>query len=109
MREVCDTVTQEAYADIAALFFRDESRTMQALWDAVAAGDAGAIKYAAHKLRGAAANLGFEGVARAAQRVDRLAVQGEAGLWNGAAEELRRTITDTQQACAELGLLPAQA
>ena len=74
-----DEVSRDAGADvareIAAMFVADAPPMAQKVVDAVARGDAAAVRRAAHALRGAAANIGAVGLAQLAEQVEGLAVE----------------------------------
>jgi HPt (histidine-containing phosphotransfer) domain-containing protein len=77
----------ELLREMAELFFADNARLVGAVRAAVAAGDAEALRVAAHTLKGSVGNF-CAGEAAAAAR--ELEVMGRAGELGGAADALRR-------------------
>ena len=64
---------------LQASFARDTPERIQALRAAVAAGDADAIAFNIHTLKGSAANLGAVQVVEACRRIESLAAGADAG------------------------------
>ena len=70
---------EDLYAEVAALFLEDCPARLAALADALAAHDAGQVRFVAHALKGAAANLSAGALVEAATRLEQLALAGAAG------------------------------
>ena len=93
------TMTKE----VVALFVSDGPRRLDAIEQAVVAGDASAISVAAHALKGAASNIGATAMQQEAADLER---EASSGSVNGAAARLthlRDLWTGTRAKLAEWG------
>ena len=84
----------EFIAELIGAFLTGGEDTLVELRAAVASNDVGAIGRAAHKLKGAAANLHVSGLADITLELETRAKNGEAGNWN---EGLQRLETEFQR------------
>ena len=64
-------------AETAELFATDAVATLRLMQDAFAAGDSSALDRSAHRLKGAALNLGMSTIAEPARRIEEQARRGE--------------------------------
>jgi two-component system sensor histidine kinase/response regulator len=68
---------EELFAEIAGLFLDDAPKLLAGVRSGVSAGDAAAVRRAAHGLKGAAGYVGGTGVAAAAQLLETMAADGD--------------------------------
>ena len=73
---------------LQASFARDTPVRLQALRDALAAGDAEAVAFNTHTLRGSAANLGAVQVVELCRQIEILPVAADAGIFEPLLTEL---------------------
>jgi HPt (histidine-containing phosphotransfer) domain-containing protein len=79
----------DSYKKFLGKFARDYADMPQAMLDSAQASDYGAVRAMAHKLKGAAANLGLPDVARVAEVVERIFSGIEPALPTGDEAELK--------------------
>ncbi len=89
---------------LQASFARDTPVRLQALRDALAAGDADAVAFNIHTLKGSAANLGAVEVVELCGRIESLPAAAAAGIVEPLLGELEHSAARAQ---AELTLLAA--
>jgi len=88
----------EFLREIIALFLEDNPRLMADIRAAVAAGNALALKRAAHTLRGAAANFGAAAVVAGAKELETLANSGNLRDAASAADRLAAVLGELETA-----------
>jgi two-component system, sensor histidine kinase and response regulator len=92
------------FVEVIDLFLEEAPRQLDALREAVAAGDAERARLAAHSLKGAAGNVGAKPMARSADRLEKLAraqsLEGAREIvqdLEGQLERARRTLNAARQ------------
>ncbi len=95
---------RRALAQIVRVFREDHPRQVARIREAIRAADAGALRAAAHALKGAVSNFAADRATAAALRLQQL---GERGELDGAAEALERLERELAAVCsALLALVP---
>ncbi len=89
----------EFIAELIGAFLTGGEETLAELQGAVARGDADAIGRAAHKLKGASANLHIDGLATLTLEIETRAKAGQSSDWR---EDLERIKTEFERVCAAL-------
>jgi hypothetical protein len=87
------------FQELLDLFRSDAEPRIAEMRAAIETGDAGALRHAAHGLKGAASNLGAVSLASACLALERM---GKAGVMDGAAELMRGIGPEYQRTCAAL-------
>lgn len=77
LREIGLLEEQTLLAETSELFLTDAASTLNAMQEAFASGDSGSLERAAHRLKGAALNLGVNSVAQPARHLEENARRGE--------------------------------
>jgi HPt (histidine-containing phosphotransfer) domain-containing protein len=88
----------ELLAEIVELFLEDSPRLMGEVRAAVAAGDAGALKRAAHTLKGAASNFGAAAVVAACLELEAMSRSGDLAAAVPARDRLEAAARDLDAA-----------
>jgi two-component system, sensor histidine kinase and response regulator len=102
----------EFIAELIGAFLTGGEDTLAELRAAVASNDVGAIGRAAHKLKGAAANLHVDGLADITLELETRAKNGEAGNWNEGLQRLEtefRRVTEALRGEMEQMMLEQRA
>lgn len=102
LRALARAGNSELLVKLHAAFARDTPARLEALRAAVAAGDAEAITFNAHTLKGSAANLGALQVAETCDRIERLPALTEAGTVERLLTELEGRAALAQEALTRL-------
>jgi HPt (histidine-containing phosphotransfer) domain-containing protein len=84
------------FEEALTIFLETTPATLRDLEQAVALGQAAAVRLAAHSIKGASSNLGANRVARAAARLEQIAQAGELGGAASLASQLRREFEQVQ-------------
>ncbi len=79
---------------VAQLFVQDLPRSLADMEAAVGAGDSGALRRAAHRLKGAAATIGADKLVKAAQKLERAGKHSRKGQLQEILRELRLRTTE---------------
>jgi PAS domain S-box-containing protein len=82
----------ELLGELADLFTRNSAKLLEAIRDAAARRDAPNLQFAAHQLKGSAANFGARGVCAVAEKLEALGRQGDCAHADEAVLELREEI-----------------
>ncbi len=77
LREIGLLEEQSLLAETAELFLTDAASTLVAMQEAFASGDSGSLERAAHRLKGAALNLGVASIAEPTRHLEANARRGE--------------------------------
>ncbi len=77
LREIGLLEEQSLLAETSELFITDAASTLNAMQEAFASGDSGGLERAAHRLKGAALNLGVNSIAQPAKLLEENARRGE--------------------------------
>lgn len=104
LRALAQAGNPELLGRLEAAFARDTPERLRALRVAVAAGDAQAVAFNLHTLKGSAANLGAIEVVTTCQQIERSAGAPAAGALEALLVALERKAADAQ---AELALMAA--
>lgn len=94
-------IAPEALLAVIDTFEAEILKRMSEISGATRAGDAGALKDAAHALKGASGNLGAAHVAQLSARLEELARAGDLDNAPALADELARAVRDTPAALRE--------
>ena len=99
----------ELLAEIVALFLEDSPRLLDDVRHAVAAGDAPALKRAAHTLKGAASNFSAAGVVKASAELEAMGRAGSLAGSVAAKDRLEGELRRFEEALTKLVVHPAAA
>jgi CheY-like chemotaxis protein len=106
--EVCVGVSMSGYRGLLGGFLADESRTVAELFEALAPGvDAAVRRAAAHRVKGAAANLGLRQLSQLARDVELAEGEPDAEALAAWSAQLDEAWTLTRAMCDRMGLLTA--
>ncbi len=98
----------ELLAEMARLFEGNAGLLLEALREAAERGDTESLQFAAHQLRGSAANFDAQGVCAAADELENLGrrgnLDGAAGILQKLQEEMAKLLTELKQLRREGGL-----
>ena len=99
----------EFIAELIAAFLTGGEETLNELQAAVASGDAAAIGRAAHKLKGASANLHIDGLAALTLEVESRAKAGQSSDWRADLERIKTEFNRVSEALrGEMELLQVE-
>lgn len=101
--EVCMAVSIGGYSGLLGGFLADESGTLAELLQVLQQADAGRLKAAGHKLKGAAANLGLRSLAEIAREIEQGGDTLDAEQCQALAVRLVEDIETTRAVCARIG------
>lgn len=93
---------QELLREVAGIFLEETADTMAGLREAVARGDAKAIRHAAHTLKGSAGNFGAEATCAVAQKLETIGASGQLAKAADLLEALDRELNLLRPVIAEL-------
>lgn len=96
--EILAMMPAETHQELLGTLFDPPEGTVHALMKDLAAGDGPRIAYNAHKLKGTAMLMGFRGIVRTAQQIEKLATDGHVRDAQALADELMDTSLRTREA-----------
>ena len=85
-------IDDELVAEYVAMYLSEAEKRLAALADAVEAGDAEGIAFAAHSLKGTSATMGVEGVRETADCMETLGSKGELAGTHEILDDIRREL-----------------
>ncbi|WP_150105414.1 response regulator [Leptothrix cholodnii] len=103
--EVCLAVSMVGYGSLLSGFLADESRTIAELIEVLESHDVARFKAAAHKLKGAAANLGLRLLSATAREIEQAEAEPDEARSRDYALRLAEELDLTRALCTRLGLL----
>jgi signal transduction histidine kinase/DNA-binding NarL/FixJ family response regulator/HPt (histidine-containing phosphotransfer) domain-containing protein len=103
--EVCLAVSMTGYMNLLSGFLADESRTIDELIEVLEAHDPDRLKAAAHKLKGAAANLGLRLMSQTAREIEQADPIPDAAACQAYAVRLVEELDLTRAVCQRMGWL----
>ena len=93
------------YAALLATFFDGAANTLAGMREAATAQRDEAVRESAHRMKGAALNLGLKALARTAQTLQQHAVGGSTDAAQRLLDELASQLSASRSECARLGLM----
>jgi two-component system, sensor histidine kinase len=105
--EVCLAVSMVGYNSLLTGFLADESRTIAELIEVLEHHDRAQFKAVAHKLKGAAANLGLRLLSATAREIELAEAELDEPRCRDYAARLTDELDLTRALCTRLGLLAA--
>ena len=96
--EILSMMPADTHQELLGTLFDPPEGTVHALMNDLAAGDGPRIAYNAHKLKGTAMLMGFRGIVRTAQQIEKLATDGHVRDAQALADELMDTSLRTREA-----------
>ena len=96
--EILAMMPADTHQELLGTLFDPPEGTVHALMKDLAAGDGPRIAYNAHKLKGTAMLMGFRGIVRTAQQIEKLATDGHVRDAQALADELMDTSLRTREA-----------
>ena len=103
--EVCLAVSMTGYTNLLSGFLADESRTIDELIEVLEAHDPDRLQAAAHKLKGAAANLGLRLLSQTAREIEQAELAPDAEACRALAARLVEELDLTRAVCQRMGWL----
>ena len=100
-----DAISDRVYSELLNCLFNDDAQSLPKIRQSLALQDRNALREAAHGLKGAAANLGLNGLANAARDLEHHATDAPWAQLAQWYEHLEFCLRQAQQACQHRGLL----
>jgi len=100
---------QELLKEVVAIFLSDCSRVLSEIRAAIACGDANALEFAAHELKGAAAGLAARAAADAAWRLEQIGRANDLTQADELMVELEKRIEELKARLADVLAPPTEA
>ena len=105
LRELQEPGAPDIVLEVVRMFLGDSAQCREAAERALVAGDASALAFAAHRLRGSAALLGLERLQQTAEDVERVANLGGPTEWAARLHRMQDALAEADEAlrAASLG------
>lgn len=107
LRELQEPGAPDIVLEVVRMFLDDSAHCRQAAERALAAGDASALAFAAHRLKGSAGLLGLGRLQQSADDLERVANLGGPTEWAARLHRMRDAVIEAHEALRAAGLMRA--
>jgi HPt (histidine-containing phosphotransfer) domain-containing protein len=107
LRELQEPGAPDIVLEVVRMFLDDSAQCRQAAERALAAGDASALAFAAHRLRGSAALLGLNRLQQTADDLERVANLGGPTEWAARLHRMQEALVEAHDALSAASLVRA--